>query len=100
MPKFEIEVPHTLGREQALERVQAFSDKIQARHGDKIKEFEQAWEGDRLAFGFKTMGMRIEGGLDVAEDNVRVEGDLPFAAAMFKGQLTGAIQEQLLKLLA
>lgn len=100
MPKFEIDVPHTLGRETALERVQMFSDKIQARHADKIKEFTQSWEGDRLAFGFKTMGMKIEGGLEVSEDKVRVEGDLPFAAAMFKGQLTGAIQEQLLKLLA
>ncbi len=100
MPKFEIAVPHTLGRETALERVQTFSDKIQQRHGDKIKDFEQAWEGDRLNFGFKTMGMRIQGGLDVTEESVRVEGDLPFAAAMFKGQLTGAIQEQLQKLLA
>ncbi len=99
MPKFEVSVPHTMGKEAAVEKLQRFSAMIQEKHGDKIKDYEQAWEGDRLAFGFKTMGLRISGGVEVRESDVRVEGDLPFAAAMFKGQLTGAMKEQLEKLL-
>lgn len=99
MPKFDVSVPHTMGKEAAVEKLQRFSAMIQEKHGDKIKDYEQSWEGDRLAFGFKTMGMKIEGGLEVSETDVRVEGNLPFAAAMFKGQLTGAMTEQLQKLL-
>lgn len=99
MPKFDVSVPHMMGKEAAVEKLQRFSAMIQEKHGDKIKDYEQSWEGDRLAFGFKTMGMKIEGGLEVSETDVRVEGNLPFAAAMFKGQLTGAMTEQLQKLL-
>ncbi|TWT96173.1 putative polyhydroxyalkanoic acid system protein [Botrimarina colliarenosi] len=99
MPKFDVSVPNLLGREAALEKLQGFSAKIQEQHADKIKDIEQRWEGDDLHFGFKTLGLRISGKLMVEESVVRVEGDLPFAAAMFKGQITGAIQGQLERLL-
>lgn len=99
MPKFDVNVPHSMSKEAALEKLQYFSEKIQEKHGDKIKDYEQSWEGDRCGFAFKTMGLRIDGGLTVSESEVRVEGNLPFAAAMFKGQLIGAMEEQLKKLL-
>lgn len=99
MPKFQVAVPHTLGQEAAVERLQGFSQKIQEQHADKIKDFEQSWENETLHFSFKTLGLTIQGELHVEADQVRVEGDLPFAAAMFKGQLTGAIQGQLENLL-
>lgn len=99
MPKFEVSVPNPLGREAALERLQGFSAMIQERHADKIKDFDQTWEGDSMTFAFKTLGLRIEGTTTVDDEAVRVVGDLPFAAAMFKGQLTGAIREQLERLL-
>jgi hypothetical protein len=99
MPKFQVSVPNLLGRDAALQRLQGFSQKLQEEHADKIKDLEQRWEGDELAFGFKTLGIRIEGRVAVEDTVVRVEGDLPFAAAMFKGQITGAIQEQLQRLL-
>ncbi|MEO0530526.1 MAG: polyhydroxyalkanoic acid system family protein [Planctomycetota bacterium] len=99
MPKFDVSVPNPLGKQAALDRLQGFSDKLRERHADKIKDIEQQWDGDRMTFGFKTMGLRIEGEMLVEEDAVRVSGDLPFAAAMFKGQLTGAMEDQLQKLL-
>lgn len=100
MPKFDLSVPHTLGKEAALERLQGFAEKLKEKQGERLSELEHEWEGDRLSFSFKAMGIGISGGLTVEESAVRVEGDLPFTAAMFKGQITGAIQEQLDKLLA
>lgn len=99
MPKFNVSVPNPVGRESAVEKLQHFSAKIQEQHADKIKDFEQRWEGDQMHFGFKTLGLRIEGKLTVEDSVVQVEGDLPFAAAMFKGQIAGAIQGQLERLL-
>lgn len=99
MPKFNVSVPHSLGKDDALERLQGFSGKLQEAYGDKIKDFEQSWEGERLVFGFKTLGFSISGGLEVEEDKVNVDGELPFAIAMAKGQLTSAIQDRLQKLL-
>lgn len=100
MPKFDLSVPHQLGRDAALERLQGFSDTLQQKHGDKLSDLRQEWSGDRLDFGFKTFGIAIDGGLSVKDDSVDVDGNLPLTAAMFKGQITGAIREQLEKLLA
>lgn len=99
MPKFNVSVPHSLGKQDALERLQGFSGKLQEAYGDKIKDFEQQWEGDRLVFGFKTLGFKISGGMEVEESQVNVNGELPFAIAMAKGQLTSAIEDRLTKLL-
>ena len=99
MPKFEVSVPHSLGKEGALARLQGFSEKLREKHADKIKDLEQEWDGDRLRFGFKTLGVAIGGELQVEESAVRVAGDLPFSAAMFKGQIVGAIREQLERLI-
>lgn len=99
MPKFDVSVPHSMGKQAALDRLQGFSEKLRERHADKIKDLEQAWDGDRMTFGFKTMGLKIAGEMLVEESAVQVKGDLPFAAAMFKGQIAGAMEEQLQKLL-
>lgn len=99
MPKFSLSVPHSLGKQDALERLQGFSEKIQEAYGDKIKDFEQSWEAERLAFSFKTLGFKIAGGMEVEESVVQVDGELPFAIAMAKGQLTSAIEDRLQKLL-
>lgn len=99
MPSYELSVPHTLGREEAVERVQGFSEKLKERMGDQVSDLEQSWEGDKMSFGFSTFGFRISGQLDVQDSQVAVSGDLPFAAAMFKGKIVSAFEEQLTKIL-
>lgn len=100
MPKFDLAVPNPLGREQALERLQGFSAKLQEKYADQLSDLSQSWEGDRLDFSFKTFGIQVSGQLTVEEKHVQVAGDLPLTAAMFKGKITGAIDEQLRRLLS
>lgn len=100
MPKFDLSVRNPLGREQALSRLQGFSDKLKEKYADQLSELEQAWDGDRLDFSFKTFGIKVAGALNVEEQEVRVAGDLPMTAAMFKGKITSAIEEQLGRLLS
>ena len=99
MPKFDLSVPHTLGREEALTRLQGFSDKLQEKYADQISDLEQRWEGDRFEFGFKTFGIKVACALTVEDDKVLVAGDLPMTAAMFKGKITSVIEEQIRRLL-
>lgn len=99
MPKFDLSVPHSLGKEAASNRLHGFSDVLQQKYADQLSDLTQTWEGDQLTFSFTTFGIAVGGELHVEEDAVRVVGDLPFAAAMFKGKITGVIEEQLGKLL-
>lgn len=99
MPKFDLSVPHTLGQEEALKRLHGFSDKIQEKYADQLSDYRQEWNENALSFGFKTFGVKIDGQLEVAAESVDVNGTLPLTASMFKGQIVGAVQEQLERLL-
>jgi len=99
MPSFNVSVPHTLSQEEATERLKGFSDTIKRQMGDQVSDLEQTWVGNQMTFGFTTFGFKISGELTAGEDAVAVEGNLPFAAAMFKGKITSGIQEQLTKIL-
>ena len=47
-----------------------------------------------------TFGMKFKGLLTVEDDAVQIDGDLPFAAMMFKGRIESEVRDSLEKLLA
>ena len=99
MPKFNVEVSHGLGQQQARDRLSKFLEVLRSKFEDQVSNFEGAWDGDILNFGFSTFGIKVSGGLTVMEDTVAIEGDLPFSAMMFKGKIESSIEAELEKLL-
>ena len=99
MPKFAVSVPHELTQEEAVERLSHFSEKIQEHYQDQIKNFTQSWEGKLLNFAFRTFGFDISGKVHVDAPEVKLDGDLPFAAMMFKGKIEQSIRDELTRLL-
>ena len=53
-----------------------------------------------LKYALTTFGIKITGKITLQEDKVQLEGELPFAAMMFKGKIEQGIREQLGALLA
>jgi len=100
MPKLSLSVPHQLGKEQAIERVKNFAGKILDRYQDQAKDVQHSWEDNKLQFSFRTMGMNFKGALTVEEDVINVEGELPFAAMMFKGKIEEGFRGELTKLIS
>ena len=99
MPKFHLEVPHSLSVEDAKSRLERFIESLQAKFQDKVSDLEQAWSGNTLSFAFKTYGFKIAGAIASLEKKLDVSGDLPFAAMMFKGKIETEIREQLTRLM-
>jgi hypothetical protein len=93
-------VPHQLGQQQAVERLNSFLEKVQQRYKDQVSEMEGTWVGNVLSFAFKTYGFKIKGNAAVEQDQVKLDGDLPLAAMMFKGRIEQSIRDELEKLLA
>jgi len=88
-----VNIPHDLGRAEARRRVEAgFGDL--SRHLGGLGEVSRRWEGDRLSFGFSTMGQAITGMIDVADRSVRLEVLLPGLLAMMAGKLKGRLQHE------
>jgi hypothetical protein len=99
MPKFSVTVPHALSPQEATERLDRFADILREKFKDSVSELEQSWEGNALAFRFKTFGIPLSGKVSVGDKQLTVDGDLPFTAMMFKGKIESSIREQLERLM-
>ncbi|HCK41353.1 MAG: hypothetical protein CMJ72_04590 [Planctomycetaceae bacterium] len=98
MPKLDLEIPHQLSADEAKDRLTQFTEALQSKFQDQVSDLEQSWEGNDLIFGFKTFGIKIEGKISSLDNKLVLDGELPFAAMMFKGKIESEIREQLERL--
>lgn len=99
MPKFSVEVPHTLSKADAHDRLRGFSEKVRQHYAELVKDVEQEWEGDTLHFSFKSVGSTVTGDAKVDENAVNVDGEIPFTMMMFKSKIESVIREEITRLL-
>jgi hypothetical protein len=99
VPKFHLEVPHSLSAEEAKSRLERFIESMHARFQDKVSDVSQSWSGNTLTFAFKTFGFKVAGAIDSLEQKLDVNGDIPLAAMMFKGKIESEVKEQLSRLM-
>jgi hypothetical protein len=94
-------VPHQLGREEARRRVEQGFGQIQQQMtgGMGLVNCQQRWEGDRLHFEANALGQKMTGRLDVADNALRMEVDLPEMLAMLADRISGKLKETTGKLL-
>jgi len=97
MPKISVTVPHTVGREEAGERLKGFLSWLKERHKDQVGDLQEEWGENTLKFSFKTYGFKFQGSGVVEDAEVKVDVDLPFAAMMFKGKIESEMREMLTK---
>lgn len=100
MPTLTISTPHSLGAEEAKTRLQNYFAEIKEQYKDRISNLEEKWDGNRLEYSFSTYGFNIKGDMTVEPSEVKVVGNLPFAAMMFKGQIEQTVKSELEKKLA
>ena len=100
MPKVNVTVPHALGTAEARSRIEQAIAEAKTRYADRVSDLTERWEGDRGEFSARAMGFNVKGQIAVRPDQVEINGDLPLAAAMFKGQIEAMIRDRATKLLA
>ena len=87
-------IPHNLGKEEAIRRLKAGIANIHEQFGDKLTRVEDKWTGDHLDFRVSALGQGVSGALDVANDQVRLELQLPWLLSVFAEKAKGLIQKQ------
>ena len=96
MPQFQVAVPHQFDRSDMVSRLQKFADDLRENVPAEVSQVEENWdEQGNLNFAFKAMGFRVSGEVLTSEQDVTVQGKLPFAALPFRGAIESAIREQL-----
>ncbi len=100
MPNLRVQVPHSLARPEARQRLERFLELLQESYGNQVSDLDQAWEDNTLRFRFKSYGFRLAGSIAVTDDELDVQSDLPFAAIVFRHKIESAIRQQLTRLMA
>jgi len=78
-----IEQSHNLGQQAAIDRLDQFLERLVKNPpgGVTVKEAQREWNGNRMNFSFTAakgfFGTSIRGVMDVTEDKVVVESELP-----------------------
>jgi hypothetical protein len=89
-----VSIPHQLGQDEAQRRLQGGMGRLRAQFGDKLGTIEDTWSGSHADFRVSVLGQAVTGGLDVLDDQVRVEVHLPWMLAMVAEKAKGLIQKQ------
>ena len=86
LPKFNVVVDHKLEREHAVAKLRGFSESIREQSPVELSDVEESWDQEgNLQFAFKALGLAISGTLQTDDDQIVVTGNMPLAAAMFRG---------------
>jgi hypothetical protein len=78
-----VTLPHQLGKAEALRRLKAsFSDAQPGGGGFLV--VKNQWSGDHLDFRASVLGQSTTGTVDVADDHVRLEVQLPWLLSLLR----------------
>jgi hypothetical protein len=100
MPRLTLEVPHSLGLEEAMRRLKDKFDAARAEHQGRVSNLREEWRDNILSFAFQAMGMAVSGTLAVEPSQVKMNAELPFAATFFKGAIEQRLRQEVTVLLA
>jgi putative polyhydroxyalkanoate system protein len=89
-----VSIPHQHGKAEATRRLRDGMGQLKSQFGDKLASIEQRWEGDRMNFNVGAMGQTVTGHVDVMDDSVRVEVNLPRLLQMVANKAKTLIQKQ------
>jgi hypothetical protein len=87
-------IPHNLGKAEAIRRLKTGIGRLRSSVGDHLMVLEEAWTGDRLGFRVAVLKQEARGTIDVAEQEVRLEVELPWLLAMLAEKAKALIQKQ------
>ncbi|MCQ8782712.1 polyhydroxyalkanoic acid system family protein [Mangrovibrevibacter kandeliae] len=89
-----VDIPHKLTRATARARIESGFGRLRQDMLGGMVKFDDVWTDDHLDFTAKVMGQSVTGRLDVLDDNVHVEIDLPGFLAAIANKLRGQIQKE------
>jgi Putative polyhydroxyalkanoic acid system protein (PHA_gran_rgn) len=89
-----VSIPHRLGKEEAARRLKVGIGNARSRLGHVLTVQEETWTGDHLQFRLAALGQAASGGIDVADDHVRLEVVLPWLLAMIAETIQPLIRKE------
>ena len=87
-----VSIPHKLGRVEARRRIETGFANILRQMPGSASTCSERWDGDRLMFKVGVVGQAVSGVLDVLDDAVTMEIELPGMLGWIAGALKNKLQ--------
>src|ERR1700733_8213851 len=95
MSTIDISRSHALPKDEARKRAEEFARTMQARF-----DLQWRWDADRIVFDAPRGAAKgTKGSVEVSDNQVRVQIDLPFLLRMLKGTIESKVNDKLNQLL-
>lgn len=89
-----VSLPHSLGKEEVRRRMHKHGHEIGSYFPPGMATVETSWpHEDRMDLFIVAAGQQIEGGIDIAEDSVTIDLDLPAILGFLRGTLERAVRK-------
>jgi hypothetical protein len=89
-----VTIPHKHGRHEAKARIQGGIGQVKAQLAPFVSSMEDSWREDQMQFRVTAMGQNVSGRIDVMDEAVRVEVDLPWMLRLLGQKLQSRIAKQ------
>jgi len=89
-----VTIPHKLGKDEAKRRLQAGFANVRSSVGETFVVLKDAWREDHLDFEASLLGQSTTGMVDVANDHVRLEVQLPWVLAVLANKAKVLVEKQ------
>lgn len=89
-----VSIPHRLGKAEAVRRLKAGLSSVQSDFKHVFTVQEETWVGDNLTFRISALGQTASGIIDVREDHVQMELQLPWLLHQIAVKAQGLIRKR------
>src|SRR6266850_6832711 len=87
-----VSIPHKLGQQEARRRLDSGIGRLRSELSALLSGLDYHWEGDTLNFVASAMWQRITGRIEVLDDVVRVEIDLPWIMQLLRDTIARQVR--------
>ena len=99
MAQLNIAIPHSLPPQEAVTRIKGLIEQLRLEQVGTVSDVSEIWNGNEGEFSFSAKGFDLAGKIKVEENQVSINGQLPFALSFFKGRISEMIREKASELL-
>jgi hypothetical protein len=89
-----VSIPHHLGKEEALRRIKEGIGSARTTFASVLAVQEETWIGDTLDFRVSALAQRMAGTIQVSENYVKLDVELPWLLAKLAKVITPAIRKE------
>ena len=89
-----IAIPHHTTKAKARATIAEKVTGLLNQFGGKVDDLQQEWVGDTLEFKGKARGFKVEGSVEITDDEIVIEGKLPLMALPFEPKIKEAVKKE------